>query len=742
MDIYGQLASFSSPNVIWGLLVPLAVPLIGALYTGSKKLVRWMISYRNLRILRKKLYPYFTPYEVYNAMRYYVPTRYQNIPPSKDEEPGRYHIISAKDRLIPELIGIFAKEYVETKFFLILGDSGMGKTTFMINLYLQYSRKLMVRGKFDIFLFPLGSKDVLDRISEISPEKKKNSILLLDAFDEDILAYKNFKTRMDEICSRVWEFRFIVITSRTHFFPTCSEEPYETGVFRYGISGQYCFQKLYISPFNDCDVEQYLKKRYGILQLSKRKRARLIVEKSPLLMVRPMLLSHIQDLLSASIEYDNSYTIYKILIEKWIDREASKVGMSDKEYSPKEYANRLRAFSRDLAWDIYMNREKRGSLSLDRNQVIQSASSMQLSEYDDVSLRNSVFRTRSLLNRDMQGQYKFAHKSILEWLIADAAYNNREAAYSLTTYEGIENTKRFLTELAVETLSVSKVRVFGLDSDPVSYLTEVETSSLPFESGLRIEIDENYPIHLLKDVSLPRLTCVWRSGFLQLQHYAVIYTIRSGISKHVKTIFGSQICSKLEETFDKLCRDSSEENRLDREKIKKAYNYLHANKTVDTSELERIIGKSDLLSILVESGIDFRRHYPSISTLIRLVVSYRNYLQQLKEAGLRRVIRWQGRLQRYSLVRLRSNTAYIAEADVLEKELRPYLSPSYPTSNEQNITFDIPNLGMAQIDALTVYCKGYQKRFSEYKDDLGGFNEFLHNCTLFARNAKCSRVDF
>lgn len=108
----------------------------------------------------------------------------------------------------------------------------MGKTTFMINLYYKYKVKrdfLPKNFKYDIKLLPIGYKGIINEIKAI--ENKEQTILLLDAFDEDISAIDDYKLRMKEILTITYQFRQIVITCRTHFFPSKEEEPHETGYF-------------------------------------------------------------------------------------------------------------------------------------------------------------------------------------------------------------------------------------------------------------------------------------------------------------------------------------------------------------------------------------------------------------------------------------------------------------------------------------------------------------------------------
>ena len=133
----------------------------------------------------------------------------------------------AKKRLISHFLNVSFNDKKESqKFYLILADSGMGKTTFMINLYVRYHSFFNHNQKYKMRLFPFRDPRILDKIKEIGPEEAQNTILLLDAFDEDkgllqqegeevLSEEQRFRRRMDEIIETVQDFREVIITSRT-----------------------------------------------------------------------------------------------------------------------------------------------------------------------------------------------------------------------------------------------------------------------------------------------------------------------------------------------------------------------------------------------------------------------------------------------------------------------------------------------------------------------------------------------
>jgi len=79
-------------------------------------------------------------------------------------------------------------------------------------------------------LVPLGQGNAIEQIKAIS--NHRNTILLLDAFDEDTRAIEDAMSRMDEIMESASDFKAVVMTCRTQFFPTEDAVPRETGVKR------------------------------------------------------------------------------------------------------------------------------------------------------------------------------------------------------------------------------------------------------------------------------------------------------------------------------------------------------------------------------------------------------------------------------------------------------------------------------------------------------------------------------
>jgi serine/threonine-protein kinase len=99
------------------------------------------------------------------------------------------------------------------------------------------------------------------------------------------------------------------------------------------------------------------------------------------------------------------------MIDAWLTREEGAFGIEKQK---------LLEFSEHLAVDLFVNRKKRGSERISRYEVINLANEWNI-DYEGWKLTG-----RSLLNRDAEGNCKFAHRSIMEFLFAKQYSNNNK----------------------------------------------------------------------------------------------------------------------------------------------------------------------------------------------------------------------------------------------------------------------------------------------------------------------------
>jgi len=384
-------------------LLKLISILVAIFLAITPKLYRWWQNYRDRQSLRKRLgADLYTRENILNATQYYIKPYCQDVDPTQEEEIRAVHGVQAD---LFETIDKQLANPKKYKFMIVLADSGMGKTSFVLNYYARYWRSSRRRRQYKLALVPLGIPDADSYIKNFPDQS--NTVLFLDAFDEDTRAIdQDCRQRLGELFKLCTNFRQILITSRTQFFRQEEEIPREvTGIVKVAVvdageSRQYQFYKLYLSPFSDAQVNRYLKRRFSLWKRNQRRKAKKLVDKIPLLTVRPMLLAHIKDLAQSGKTFQYSFQIYEEMVAAWLEREEPFV---------KNKAG-LRKFSEQLAIDLYLNAKARGAERIHYSEL------EPLAKRFGIALADWQLRGRSLLNRDGAGNYKFAHRSIMEYL--------------------------------------------------------------------------------------------------------------------------------------------------------------------------------------------------------------------------------------------------------------------------------------------------------------------------------------
>lgn len=413
---------------------------------GIYKLSLNLYNYINEIKEKHDLFPYFSSSVIRESKRNFIKTKCQNIDPANDINYKSSHAFSTKEDLLNFFLKrVFKIKENDNRFYLILGDSGMGKSTFMLNLFSRYNSFLNIKlNKEKIKLLPLGEnfKVIKDKILEM--ENPKKTILLLDGFDEiPLIEDETIKGKFDEIIDLVKEFSTVIITCRTHFFSSEKEEPFELKIKKYNTNGNgfHIVKKIYISPFDEKDIRKYVNKTFRFYEIYKKQKAFKIIEGTNDLMVRPMLLSYIKDIIDADKQnLSTGFDIYEALIVNWLKRESNKYEQDKR----RDFQLNLVYFTYEVTKYIYENYEKNGI-------YIPLEIAHKISSDFKINLNDIEIKSRSLLNRNSLGNYKFSHKSIYEFFLAYLAYVDRKfdsEAYTLDyNLENYDQSKKFIEDI-------------------------------------------------------------------------------------------------------------------------------------------------------------------------------------------------------------------------------------------------------------------------------------------------------
>lgn len=351
----------------------------------------------------------------------YIETHFLSCPPHDYDEPNKATTATTRESMTSFCGRILKENNSNERLYMVLAGSGMGKTTFMVNMFCHYINNRMTRKglPFDIRLLRLDDENVIERIQTIVRDPSviaNKTILLLDALDENRHASEDFKKFQAELEEVIEPFKLVMITCRSQFFDSENLIPENTGWVSTGREKNLInYNKIYISPFSGEDITRYLSIKYKGHK-KKRKQAQLIVGKCKNLMVRPLLLSYIDDLIEeGDVKYTELSDIYETLIDKWLQREVNSI--QDKEERNKQKETLCR-FSVDIAKTIYSNWKDVKSMQLSPEQM---DTFMKSYGYNDLPFD---VKRRSLINRNASGSFKFAHKSFLEYFLAKELFVN------------------------------------------------------------------------------------------------------------------------------------------------------------------------------------------------------------------------------------------------------------------------------------------------------------------------------
>lgn len=343
---------------------------------------------------------WFQPHDFLAAAQDYLEPYCSNVDPSDREDlrntvAVRELVLAALDREL---------DADGNRHILVLGDSGMGKTTLLLNLVSREQRRRARSRR--IALIPLGEPGAIDAIRRI--QAKRETILLLDAFDEDPRAIEDVSTRMAEIMTAASTFKKVLMTCRTQFFASDRDIPKQTGLRRVaprraGESAGYQWRTVFLEPFDRKQIDQYVRHVIPWWKVEQRRKALRIVADVSDLAARPMLTALIPKLASSDREAHSLWDLYAFMVDQWIDRESSWIAQGT-----------LRGLSKVIAVELVLQRKARGGERISKDQL------MELAELQEVPIERWKLTSRSLLNRDADGLFKFAHRSILEFFFIEA----------------------------------------------------------------------------------------------------------------------------------------------------------------------------------------------------------------------------------------------------------------------------------------------------------------------------------
>lgn len=424
-EIFEQFGIYIGPIASLVTTVGIILPILRKLNVNKKRLKREKIE--------QILSPISKADSIISAIletKYYIPVMAQEEEP-KDSDS----YLSTQPSIVDILIGEWKKMDIgKKKRYIVWGGSGTGKTTFLAALVYKYIMSFNLNKEpYHIKVFGLNDIDdnIFTEIAKVNEQEK--TILILDALDENFDANKDVEAFMDRINKATWRFSIVIITSRQVF----SRENNLKEIPILGLNGQLQWKYYYILPFNDADVQRYLGEKYKG-DLSNYRRAINIVNKSSTLMSRALVLSYIDDLKDLNPNSLTRAQLYKHIVDKWLYRELGAVHGEDKKLI---YKTNYYHFSSIIANEMYDNWKQNSKLSLSKGELDNL-----VNEHIDLFPNNYYpFNVRSLVERNSNDEYRFAHKSFWEFFLA--IYSIEKPGHLFSSKDFLGATQDFVNDI-------------------------------------------------------------------------------------------------------------------------------------------------------------------------------------------------------------------------------------------------------------------------------------------------------
>ena len=152
----------------------------------------WSQRKQNIKVKRRLLRGHFDEQAIRSAMRWYVWPDSTNADPAEHAEPA-FSLGSPRESL-RVVVDRFLQIGDSQRHLLLLAGSGIGKTAFLLNYFVDSASS-----DRNVALVHLGSPDADERVKAI--DNQTDTILFLDAFDEDMKAITDHRKRTTVLAS-------------------------------------------------------------------------------------------------------------------------------------------------------------------------------------------------------------------------------------------------------------------------------------------------------------------------------------------------------------------------------------------------------------------------------------------------------------------------------------------------------------------------------------------------------------
>jgi len=331
-----------------------------------------------------------------------------------------------ESKLFPFVLKWLAsRDMKRARWLAILGEYGTGKTTFCFYLAHRLSVSWLWAKRYKIKLIQFGRDDFNAAMQSMKQEERLQTFLILDAFDEDPAAIRDYKKRWPEIAAHLIDIPKVLLTSRIEFFADEATEIFDSDTSGGPVRiGQKDFQKVFISFYNPRQIRKVLRKNSGRWPFSiwrAVKKYRRIQNRPTLFDIarRPVFLAYLNDEGLEKLAAQESIAdaeIYNLITESFLTQKFSKTGRKELRLRPEVGIPILSA----LGYYLMTHAEARRQVAVSQlpHLVEELSKDIRLAEIQEFEQFAAQIRSQSFLQKRGEGSYAFSHRSFTEYFAA------------------------------------------------------------------------------------------------------------------------------------------------------------------------------------------------------------------------------------------------------------------------------------------------------------------------------------
>jgi hypothetical protein len=365
---------------------------------------------------------------------------------------------NCRKRILDDIFEEFLKDDKKS-FLTLLGDFGTGKTSFALYYYVKLAKQYLLNsllnripifislkdyeGRLNIeelilkeFFEKFDFKLTYDLFQELALRGK--FIFFIDGFDEmaslsdEQVTYDNLEELtklsfenilfMTKNAEKQYKPNKVFLTCRTHYFLSdlqvkeILKADYTVMYRNYAKKENYEITRISLKEFDDQQIEEYINKNTKDIIVT-RKILNIIRDTYNLreLSARPLLLEMIVKTLPIiqNQREMNASTLYKAYTSIWIGREDWRSQMTSQGKRYLMWNLSIKMFVKGGDFSLHYSELKKPKKEHFKNNV----------ELVDEDYFRYETTTCSFLNRDESGNYKFIHKSFMEYFLAEYIFD-------------------------------------------------------------------------------------------------------------------------------------------------------------------------------------------------------------------------------------------------------------------------------------------------------------------------------